>query len=1665
MIKNYLKMTLLLLFLFSFTLSFSQTAGIKISWNKEVGCQTYSEGENPRDPKDPFFLEDISDTDCVKVCEKSSVTYTLANLPAGSTTTWSVVGGTIVGMPTNTNCNVTWGNTGNGNLVFNINTPTGSITKTICIEKITLPIANFSVIPQDQNVSNFLYGCVGQTVFFNNLSTANNGSDLVSYHWDFGDGAQGPSTSDAFQPTHVYTWQDTFTVSLTVTNSCNCSSTYKFDIIIKGEGFDISCPSVVCEGEKQIYSLPFDGMEICRDKFNWSVIGGDILSEAGGNVEVIWNDVDASGFGYVTFDPKDCDLPCLVPTTIKIPVIQSQGTIVGDAEVCLDNQVRYKLPQWPTTNFQWEIIGNVNNNLADVILTDQRNEVIIVPHVDGVLTLKATYMNTLLECGGSAEFTINVTKPFNFIGENIICLGTNSTFYTELGNVTNWTLTNAAGTVISTATNTPDFSYTYTTAGNYTITAGNASASACPSMQKNISVLALPIAPTLTGITGELIICPDAPYVYSVINPDPNANYIWTVTNGNPQGSDIGNEVTVVFNDNTSPYSISVVKQSINPVICYSLPLNIAVTKKVIPAIIKTAANTAVINVCANSTSQYKAFNTGTGSIYNEGETYTWSIIPSTAGSITTGQGTNSVSVLWNNTSSIINATLQLVIKKCTITQTFPSPLQIIPQPQITISSNDSVCSGSPLTFTVSSTNGVSLTNATVTWNFNGTEVTGAVGVMSAPYTFTNTTNANNGATVTAYVSGASGCAGNSNTATKSITINPAPPASLSITSSNGNTFCNVNDINVTLTASTSATGVTYKWFRNGTVIAGTTATLTVGPALGFGVYTVRITNANLCYTLSNAIQIVQNCGGPPPDCTFNPEPSVYNNAENDCGVITLAGTASSGFLFTNWNIFGPVEYIDYTGASITPNRAGEYTTFYNAAYTCTTGGTGIKSVERKVIIPYIADFAYKIECAGNNIFTVTFTDKTEFFAPVIPSSRSVVYSYKLSSNSTFIDIVGNSITLTTGGIYDFKVTVNGSLPIIGSQPECTKTFTNIPINGVPNRTITLEGNINCHDTPVTFNLSNFDSATETVLWELDNSSVTSTVVSPTRVFDAPGTYVVKATVTNSLGCSFPFYKTIVVPPACFSGVLAADPVIVCKGPGQTVNITYTPAPGNCPVNQYIWMNGNIPVFPAVNSNILPVSTPGFYWLTIRSAGNCRYDTPNRITPVFKTPPSIKLKGEGTICEGSDLLVQAITTAANIQWFVDGFDDGTFTNQTQINVSGLTIGTHYISATVTQNGCSSTATHTVVVYGAPAAPFVSFSIVDCNPYTYELTASIVGNATLNWSNGQPSTPIFAGGNTTSTIYVTEGGPYSVTATIGNCSSTAQLDVPKNPEIYMWIFPSGCFSNCTSDIANLIGPRALFKYWAWSFENTVEDSDYNTFVAPYQIHHSGMYNLTLATEDCVVTSAPLNYTENACDACRIDKVSGVKSIRENLNTPYCDFDVSLNIVSTYTTTQNFVLISPNQDFVIVPSSLSILYGNNNYGVQIIPLNGFSGATQLILETTIDGKICQTIINFTIPSCSGNNNNSRANTVEGVTTTTEKISLYPNPTKDLVTLQFTNATESATVSVYSLLGAKMHTFTTTDKTAYTINTSQYSAGMYIVVVETANGQTQQYKLIKE
>ncbi len=76
------------------------------------------------------------------------------------------------------------------------------------------PVANFSAYPQ-------VVGEAGQTVYF-----TDNSADAWTWNWNFGDPSSGAAnTSNIQNPTHVYSANGNYTVTLVVTNNYGCADT------------------------------------------------------------------------------------------------------------------------------------------------------------------------------------------------------------------------------------------------------------------------------------------------------------------------------------------------------------------------------------------------------------------------------------------------------------------------------------------------------------------------------------------------------------------------------------------------------------------------------------------------------------------------------------------------------------------------------------------------------------------------------------------------------------------------------------------------------------------------------------------------------------------------------------------------------------------------------------------------------------------------------------------------------------------------------------------------------------------------------------------------------------------------------------------------------------------------------------------------------------------------------------------------------------------------------------------------------------------------------------------------------------------------------------------------------------------------------------------------
>ena len=1648
------KIMLAVLFWITVQNSIAQS-GISLSWDKEVGCQVYSVD----DRKDNLYLEDIQPNVCLRVCEYSTVVYTLDGLTTNPNTTWIVTGGNVV-TEDEQSITVNWLSSGNGLLEFSTLTPEGIVAKQLCIEIVDRPEAIFTVFPAAAQEP--ISGCVNQTMYFTNQSIANNGSAIVSHYWSFGDG----TFSSAENPTHSYEYAQDYEVTLTVTNACNCSHTYSMMVHIEGQGIEIICPSVVCEGQTETYTLSEETLNACGEYY-WAVVGGQIIGDnKAPSVTVNWNNVDESGFGYVTFYPNGCSLPCPEPTTIKIPVIQTTGTIQGKNSLCLGEQARYKLPQWPTTQFNWEIIGNAGGTLASVIQTDQRNEVIITPTQTGTITLYATYYNTLLGCGGTATFTITVNNPMPITGVNAVCINTSETYSTTAP--VNWSLKNNLGAIVGNATNTNMFNYNFTTAGTFVLTVSGTGI--CEGQSKYINVLPSLDPPVLVSFDPN--VCSNAPYTFTIDNPDPNSQYFWEVVNGNPISSLTGTEFTATFNGNGQ---IKVRRERIAPINCSSITVIHPISILQINAeITDSVANNPVtaMTACSNNYFTYKAINNnGTTGIYNDPESsFEWSIIPQSAGSITAGQGTNTVTVLWNNVTTTPTPphALSLTINKCSETTTINQNVTVTPVPVITVTGNNSVCSGVNITFTVNSNTPLN-PNTVINWTFsNGEQQNGSPGVFTITKNFNNAFGVNIGYTATATVTNPNSCVGII-TAVKNFTVTPGSNANASI-SNGGNSYCEQSSINTTITASTSA-GATVIWYKNSiSNPVGSGASLTITPSLGFGSY-FFVASLNGCKTTSNSITIYQNCNVPIA-CVVTPTPTVTVADSVNCGLITLQGTPSGTPLYTNWTLIGPgpnfTNQPSNNGTNQyahTATKAGVYLFIFAAYYAAGSGQVCKFTATTSLTVPYVPIVKTNAVCNGNATFNVTLSDNSDFLTTV----TNKVYRYEIgstasgpwttvanwSSNSSFI------LTNLAAGNYFIRHSIRGSLN--GVPQNACSVVVPLILETITTSTILFD-QPECYNKSVTFGINN-PLTDYTYVWNFDGA-VQNTNPEPSRVFNPtlagnPNGVEVSVTITNKFGCQKTLYTTVYIPARCYFGEIISDVLSVCKG--ESIELSYDLGVNECTPVGYILMNGTQTVTSSATNSFL-VDEPGFYSIKVINGNGCVYQTPNVISPLFINKPTLTLISPTTVCQGSPVTIQAVTNADEIEWLLDNVVKPEFANLETIQLANLGVDAYSVTVNVTDSttGCSNTKTITFNVIAAPEEPTIATPVLlNCDAYQIELTASISGsgNGTFYWSDGQTG-PV---------IVVNQGGPYMVTYTNeGGCSKTAQIDVPKSPEAYLWIFPTGCYDACDHYLGSILGPNIPMHEWQWNVNSLPDSSGTNSFPASYTLYQPGSHSLSLNSGLCAMESEAMDLQVNNCENCPIEDLTVVR-VTSNEN-GLCWFTVELSITSSWGTDFTAILTNSNQEVVIAPTSLTITPGTNTYFITVIPLtttiNG-SIALQLIGEFSDGEQTFPCIYPFAveIENCDTYNSRIAVNETTETQLDSQKgsILIYPNPAQNEVNIQFESAASQVDLQVYDLTGRLVANHATTDaKGVWTVNLNTLSSGLYIVVLRENNQVILQKKL---
>ena len=340
------------------------------------------------------------------------------------------------------------------------------------------------------------------------------------------------------------------------------------------------------------------------------------------------------------------------------------------------------------------------------------------------------------------------------------------------------------------------------------------------------------------------------------------------------------------------------------------------------------------------------------------------------------------------------------------------------------------------------------------------------------------------------------------------------------------------------------------------------------------------------------------------------------------------------------------------------------------------------------------------------------------------------------------------------------------------------------------------------------------------------------------------------------------------------------------------------------------------------------------------------------------------------------------------------------------------------------------------------------------------------NITYNWSNGA----------STQSISVPDGGPYRVTASLGGCSISKQVDIPKNPEDYLWIYPSGCYTTCYTrgdkdeEYSYLIGPTLSLPSWSWNNYGSPVQSGTNSFQTPFYLLGDGSYTSTINTGHCEAESDPLEYALIDCKKCEIKDVK-IEKVYQN-NTPYCSFTYDVVVYSSASVPFTATISDDFNNVSIIPSSFTINPGVNNLQFTVIPQGSFSGSTNWTIQGSmfIDGQYVPCIyeLRVEIPRCDNAMFGSKMIKVgDSINPQLEDLlTIYPNPAKETATVYYEISSTEGDLEVYDLSGRSVakHNLRSA-KGEVPLNTGKYQAGVYIVVLRQSNGYTMQQKLVIE
>jgi len=1215
-------------------------------------------------------------------------------------------------------------------------------------------------------VNDTIHVCNGTSITFTDNSTGTTGR-----LWNFGNGYYSGNAVHTEPGSHYPpgTYYDTLTVFDDCHNPHDTAFIVKVD---SASGPDIYCISVVCPGDTVTYHTHAN----CST-YSWNVTGGTFLTAppaTSDSATVIWG---GGPHGTISLSVSGCTPPstCNIATIRTIDIVPASIYVAGDSIICAGSTTCYAIECIPGNTHAWEILPAS----AVSSVTGQGTCQICVhwnPSFFGTVTITVNYHNVLTGsgcslpqnctqdpgCGGSGTKTITIRPIFGISGPPKVCPNVTSAPFNGM-NLTNntiasgvsWKVITPVPSTLTFGTTTAFNAYTWNNGiGIYTITAYAPANTFCND-SATVTVEVVNII-TPNAITGPDTVCANIPTFYSTAPNMNGVTYIWTVTGGTIVGPNNGSSVSISWNPGGG--TVTVAQMLSSPPGCLS-SATAAFTVVTWPnfSLPTITGNT---TTCVNSTITYSIPPT-----LISNATYTWSIVPATAGNIISANGTNQVTIHW------INAAGPPIYLKLKITRCYADSVMLLinllavpPVPNISYTPANP-CVNNTVNFTTSS--------AGPTWNWNFGDA-GTSTLQNPPHIYTVGGNY----TIQLVVTNANGC---SDTANTSIHVDSIPdiPVITGPTNVCINAFANYSF------PQNLFNGAFYGWSLStpalGAIISSNNNSLSV-QWLTAGVDTVKLHVQSTC--LDTILKYVVTVNGLPTPGIALPSPACEG------APLTFNGTGGVSYA---WSFAGgSPSSASVQSPTITYAIAG----VYNVSLSVTNSGGCTAAINTNITIhplPTALISGTAVVCtypATVNLAAVNLAGYSFLWSPTASTTASITYT--LTASTTFFTVVTNSFGCTrqsnqitiSDGLCDSvsgSCTVNDSIDFTSTPPVClSQTYTKIdpaPLSG----------------------------------WNFGDGGSAGAISPVTHTFPYPGIYQVQVVGTatgvdaGGFSCTTPISRShlMTIP---FDAHY--DYAFQCNG-SNVMQVVFTNTSlfiGSAGSYNWTWYDSTTATtisnvaFPGPITLSAGTHTVALYIFDSATGATClithTFVVPVAITAAFSTSSPFC---QGAVSTFTD--VSALIANESSRLFDNG--NGATSTASPAQLTYANSGAYTASLSVTDiYGCTSVATQNVNVNPAGTGT-ITIGPNSCD--SVQLTASGPGPYTWSVISPPPSPP--------NPVYVHNSGFYKVTATSGSgCPYTAgpvQVIVNHSPTVVI----TGPTQYCQGDNLDLKTSAAGTTY-AW-----------------------------------------------------------------------------------------------------------------------------------------------------------------------------------------------------------------------------------------------------------